>query len=259
MKIHNFILSIVIIFTSTSLLAYERIPNEQFACYSNFNKMMVSPDGRYLLIRNTVKNNECDVEKEKEKGVEDEMFDRGLLLLDLDTMETTMISDGSSGGGVSDAGWLSSNRIWYTPRYQTGKTMKSMATFAMNIDGTRRTIIKEGGYWGQVIYDADYDDPNHVYVINNERRNIIWDYYRLNVYTGKKTRIAFGPDIGDMKGKAILGSLTNHETKLPLGMLIDVGLDRVLYEYDSKNKEWKEHFRFACQQPGFTPIGTYKG
>ena len=67
MKIHNFILSIVIIFTSTSLLAYERIPNEQFACYSNFNKMMVSPDGRYLLIRNTVKNNECDVEKEKEK------------------------------------------------------------------------------------------------------------------------------------------------------------------------------------------------
>ena len=34
------------------------------------------------------------------------MFDRGLLLLDLDTMETTMISDGSSGGGVSDAGWL---------------------------------------------------------------------------------------------------------------------------------------------------------
>ena len=259
MKIHNFILSIVIIFTSTSLLAYERIPNEQFACYSNFNKMMVSPDGRYLLIRNTVKNNECDVETEKEKGVEDEMFDRGLLLLDLDTMETTMISDGSSGGGVSDAGWLSSNRIWYTPRYQTGKTMKSMATFAMNIDGTRRTIIKEGGFWGQVIYDADYDDPNHVYVINNERRNVIWDYYRLNVYTGKKTRIAFGPDIGDMKGKAILGSLTNHETKLPLGMLIDVGLDRVLYEYDNDNKEWKEHFRFACQQPGFTPIGTYKG
>ena len=56
MKIHNFILSIVIIFTSASLLAYEKIPNEQFACYSNFNKMMVSPDGRYLLIRNTVKN-----------------------------------------------------------------------------------------------------------------------------------------------------------------------------------------------------------
>ena len=24
-------------------------------------------------------------------------------------------------------------------------------------------------------------------------------------------------------------------------------------------KKWKEHFRFACQQPGFSPIGTYKG
>ena len=42
-------------------------------------------------------------------------------------------------------------------------------------------------------------------------------------------------------------------------MLVDVGLDRVLYEYDANEKQWKEHFRFACQQPGFTPIGTYKG
>ena len=42
-------------------------------------------------------------------------------------------------------------------------------------------------------------------------------------------------------------------------MLIDVGLDRVLYAYNSSNKECEEHFRFACQQPGFTPIGTYKG
>ena len=188
-----------------------------------------------------------------------ELYERGVLLLDLDTMETTMLSDGSDGGGVSDAGWLSSNRIWYTPRYQTGKNIKSFATFAMNIDGTRRTIIKEGSYKGQVIYDPDFDDPNHIYVINNERRDMIWDYYRLNVYTGKKTRIALGPDIGDMKGKAILGSLTDYKTKLPLGMLIDVGLDRVVYEYDASEKKWKEHFRFACQQPGFTPIGTYKG
>ena len=129
----------------------------------------------------------------------------------------------------------------------------------MNIDGSRRTIIKKGGYWYQSIYDYDYDDPNHVYVQTNERRQVIFDYYRLNIFTGKKTRIAYGPDIGNMKGKAVLGSLNDFETKLPLGMLIDVGLDRVLYAYNSSNKEWEEHFRFACQQPGFTPIGTYKG
>ena len=245
--------------SSFNLEAYEEIPNEQFACYSNFNDMMVSPDGRHLLIINTVKDNICDIEQDKVKRVEDSMRDRGLLLLDLDTMETTMISDGSSEGGINGAGWLSSTRIWYTPRYKTGQDIDSRVTFAMNIDGSRRTIIKKGGYWYQSIYDYDYDDPNHVYVQTNERRQVIFDYYRLNIFTGKKTRIAYGPDIGNMKGKAVLGSLNDFETKLPLGMLIDVGLDRVLYAYNSSNKEWEEHFRFACQQPGFTPIGTYKG
>lgn len=244
---------------SFNLHAYEEIPNEQFACYSNFNDMMVSPDGRHLLIINTVKDNICDIEQDKVKRVEDSMRDRGLLLLDLDTMETTMISDGSSEGGINGAGWLSSNRIWYTPRYKTGQDIDSRVTFAMNIDGSRRSIIKKGGYWYQSIYDYDYDDPNHVYVQTNERRQVIFDYYRLNIFTGKKTRIAYGPDIGNMKGKAVLGSLNDFESKLPLGMLIDVGLDRVLYAYNSSNKEWEEHFRFACQQPGFTPIGTYKG
>ena len=244
---------------SFNLEAYEEIPNEQFACYSNFNSMMVSPDGRHLLIINTVKDNICDIEQDKVKRIEDSMRDRGLLLLDLDTMETTMISDGSSEGGINGAGWLSSNRIWYTPRYKTGQDIDSRVTFAMNIDGSRRTVIKKGGYWYQSIYDYDYDDPNHVYVQTNERRQVIFDYYRLNIFTGKKTRIAYGPDIGNMKGKAVLGSLNDFETKLPLGMLIDVGLDRVLYAYNSSNKEWEEHFRFACQQPGFTPIGTYKG
>ena len=251
--------STIFLLSSFDLQAYEEIPNEQFACYSNFNSMMVSPDGRHLLIINTVKDNICDIEQDKVKRIEDSMRDRGLLLLDLDTMETTMISDGSSEGGINGAGWLSSNRIWYTPRYKTGQDIDSRVTFAMNIDGSRRTVIKKGGYWYQSIYDYDYDDPNHVYVQTNERRQVIFDYYRLNIFTGKKTRIAYGPDIGNMKGKAVLGSLNDFETKLPLGMLIDVGLDRVLYAYNSSNKEWEEHFRFACQQPGFTPIGTYKG
>tara|TARA_B100000963_G_scaffold59841_1_gene47809 strand:- start:1092 stop:3131 length:2040 start_codon:yes stop_codon:yes gene_type:complete len=259
MNLRNLTFLFVLTLICLPIEAFEDIPNKHLACYSNFNSMMVSPDGRHILIRNTVKDNVCDIEKEKEKGLEDEMYDRGLLLLNLETMQTTMISDGSDEKGVSSAGWLTSNRIWYTPRYQTGKNIKSFATIAMNIDGSNRTVIKEGNYRTQVIYNKDFDDPNHVYVISNERRQMIFDYYKLNINTGKKVRVALGPDIGDMKGKAILGSLTDHETKLPIGMLVDVGLDRVLYEYDDKSKKWKEHFSFACQEPGFTPIGTYKG
>ena len=197
------VLSAIFALSSNNIQAYEDIPNEYFACYSNFNSMMVSPDGRHLLIINTVKDNVCDIEQDKVKQIEDEMSDRGLLLLDLDTMETTMLSDGSAESGINNAGWLNSNRIWYTPRYKTGQNIESRVTFAMNIDGTRRTIIKKGGYWGQSIYNYDYDDPNHVYVVTNERRSVIFDYYRLNIFTGKKTRLAYGPDIGDMKGKVL--------------------------------------------------------
>ena len=39
-----------------------------------------------------------------------------------------------------------------------------------------------------------YDDPNYIYVLNNGRRDRVFDYYKLNVYTGsKKLTIAFGP------------------------------------------------------------------
>ena len=49
----------------------------------------------HLLITNTVKDNVCDIEQDKAKQIEDEYRSRGLLLLNLETMQTTMLSDGS--------------------------------------------------------------------------------------------------------------------------------------------------------------------
>ena len=268
MKIHNFLILTfisVISFETISEEYNEAISNKDLACYDNFipglntnGGMSISPDGRYLLIRNTVKNNICDIEPDKVKKIEDETRDLGLLLVDLDTMETTMLSDGSESKGIRAAGWLSSTRIWFTPRYKVNQDRDSLVMFAMNIDGTRRTTIMEPGYY-QGIYDKDYDDPNHVYVMTNERRSAILDYYKMNIYTGKKTRIALGPDISDMKGKAMLGDLMDPETKMPMMMLIDDGIDRIIYEYDQSKKEWSEHFKFKCQEPGYYPLGLHKG
>ena len=56
-----------------------------------------------------------------------------------------------------------------------------------------------------------YDEPNTIYVISNERRDAVFDFYKLNIYTGAKKRIALGPDIGDMKGKAIQGYLADSD------------------------------------------------
>ena len=234
------------------------IPAEQFVCLSNPVNFQISPDGKHMLIRNTVKDNVCDIEQDKVKQIEDEYYDRGLLLLNLDTNEVTELSDGSLENGISSAGWLNNNRIWFIPRYKIGQTMKSFSTYAMDLDGTNRKMIKEGGRWTQRIYDKAYDDPSNIYVITNERRDMIFDFYKLNIYNGVKKRIALGLDIGDMKGKAILGYL-GGDNKLPLGLVIDDGAKRIIYMYDQKQKKWNEHFTFNCQEPGFIPIGTYKG
>ena len=82
-------------------------------------------------------------------------------------------------------------------------------------------------------------NPEFIYEMNNTRRPFIFDYFKLNVYTGVRELVARGPDFGNMKGKATLGQ-SFHPDGTPMGVLIDEGLDRVLYEYDANNKQWTE-------------------
>ena len=250
----------VALLSMQSLISDDLIPIEYFACASNQNSFNISPDGKHMLIINTIKDNECDIMQDKSQPVEDDFYMRGLLLLNLETMETKQISRGTAEDGVSSAGWLNNERIWYRPRYKQGQGIKSIAVFGVNLDGSKRKLIRQHTSWTNQfqIYNYDMANPETVYEMNNTRRPFVYDYYKLNVYTGKKTLVARGPDFGDMKGKATIGQ-SFHPNGVPMGVLIDDGLDRILYEYNSDSKKWTEHFRFQCQKPGFVPIGTYKG
>jgi len=245
-------------FLANEIVAFDdSTPLEHFACRSNYSGFSISPDGKYMLIQNTMKDNVCDIEQDNSKYAEEETYDYGLLLMNLETKETSVISNGKGGGRISDAGWLNNERIWYEPKYMMGQ--KKIARFAMNIDGTKkRSLYEYDGSTYNFIYSMANDDPEHIYIANNERRPYVYDYFKINIYSGKKETIAFGPSIGDMKGVATLGRLTGSD-KYPLGILLDHGLKRVLYEYKKDTKEWIEHFSFNCQEPGFVPIGMYKG
>ena len=246
---------------STHLFSDEGlIPIEYFACAPNRNSFSISPDGKHMLIINTMKDNVCDIMQDKSQPVEDEYYMRGMMLLDLETMESKVISRGTAEDGVTSAGWLNNERIWYRPRYKQGQGIRSVAVFAVNLDGSKRKLIRQHeSYTDQFqIYNYKMSDPEIVFEMNNQRRPFVYDYYQLNVYTGKKKLIARGPDFGDMKGKATLGQ-SFYPDGMPMGVLIDDGLDRIMYEYNADSKEWVEHFRFQCQKPGFVPIGTYKG
>ena len=256
----KYIFFILAIFISTNVASSNNgIPLEHFACKSTGSSFSISPNGKYMLITNPSKDNICDIEMDYSKRVEDEMYDRGLLLMDLDTKETTVISSGVGGGRISSSGWLNNDRIWYEPRYMMGRT--KTARFAMDLDGSNKKMIYERKYGeNQVsyIYDIAYDDPEHVYILNNDRRPYVFDYFKINIYSGKKQTIAYGPAIGNMKGVATLGRLADTDG-YPLGIVLDHGLKRVIYEYKKDTKEWVEHFTFNCQEPGFIPIGMYKG
>jgi hypothetical protein len=123
------------------------IPLEHFACYSNQNSFRISPDGKHMLIQNTKKDNVCDIMQDKSEYAEDGTFDSGLLLLDLETMETKVISNGSKSDAISGSGWLNNDRIWYQPKGKRGQGTKGRVVFAVDLDGTKRKLIRQYDSW----------------------------------------------------------------------------------------------------------------
>ena len=253
-----FVILSAITISHQNIHAYDNaVPLEHFACKSTRPSFSISPDGKNMLIINTMRENKCDISMDYSKPVEENFYDKGLILLDLETNETRILSDGKGANRIDSAGWLNNERIWYTARWTQGK--KKIPTFGVNLDGTKRKLLWEwDGTVSQSIYKMAYSEPEHVYIYNNERRPFIYDYIKLNVYTGQRQILARGPDIGDMKGVATLGAV-NDTDGYPIGVVLDHGLKRTIWEYKREDAEWVEHFSFNCQEPGFIPIGTYKG
>jgi hypothetical protein len=103
-------------------------------------------------------------------------------------METKVISNGSKSDAISGSGWLNNDRIWYQPKGKRGQGTKGRVVFAVDLDGTKRKLIRQYDSWTNQfqIYNFDLSDPEHVYEMNNQRRAFVYDYFKLNVYTGKK-------------------------------------------------------------------------
>lgn len=252
-----FTLTILFSISAIKVGAYD-IELKHLSCYSSDPSFSISPSGKYLAILTTPKDNVCDIEMEKDKYVEEEMRRTGLTLLDLETMNTRILSDGSPGESISYFKWVTDERFIYRtdPFEQQGRSVNSYAIFAVNLDGSERKKLLDykfgaEGLRGFDIYNMNMDDPDHVFVYWNDRRSRVSDYYKLNVKTGSPKLLAFGPDIASYE--VIYGSLEDSEG-YPVVLMTDVGIQRVLYTYDKESKEWSEHYRYTCQQPHFVPL-----
>ena len=269
MKIYNLntkILSILFIslFINSSLNAFDYpISNKELSCKSSNPSFSISPSGKYMAIMTPDILNECEIEPDRSEYVEDGFWRKGLTIVNLDTWEQRMLSNGSQGESISSFRWASDDRFFYSPAYQgVGRNSRAYTVFAMDVDGKNKTNLAsvnpgvEGDIGSFSVYNMDMSDPDHVYVRWNNRRLRVPDFYKLNINTGKPTLIAFGPDIGD---KEIIYDIWANNDGMPVAALTDVGIERVLYTYNENTKEWSEHYRYTCQNPHFIPISVSEG
>ena len=158
---------------------FYELPNEVWSCWGDTPTFSISPNGKYLAIMRSPREDVCDIEQDKIKGVEDEMTYQSLTFIDLETMQSRVFSDGVGEKSIYGFQWESDDRFIYRPGLTNakGRNMNSLVTFAVNVDGSKRKIIgkqemKGGqGSWTNIsVVDRLDSDPEHVIVTSNERR-----------------------------------------------------------------------------------------
>ena len=195
-------LSLTILVFSHQAVSNDLIPAEYFACYSNYNSMQMSPNGEYIAIVSQPRDNECDIEPDRQKGVEDDFRGGKLTLYSTENGSTVTLTSGKGNSSVGSVRWVSDERIIFTtePTNSSGKDISAYALWGMNIDGTKKKSlyqfkVAQGNISRPKLTSLMPDDENHVMVKINERRGTVDDYYKLNIFNGSKRKIASGPDI----------------------------------------------------------------
>ena len=261
----NIVISSLLIFSFnvTSDEFYE-LPNEVWSCLGDTPSFSISPNGKYLAIMRAPREDVCDIEQDKIKRVEDSFAYQSLTFIDLETMQSRVFSDGIGERSIYSFQWVSDDRFIYRPGNinAKGRNMNAFVTFAVNVDGSKRKIIGkdemkggQGTWTSMSVVDRLDADEDHVIVSSNERRAFRNDFYKMNIFTGKKKLLAIGFVPNDAKGDRVYGTYRDQDG-YPIATLVDESLDRVIYTYDKDTKEWTEHIRFTCQQPSFTPIAA---
>ena len=234
------------------------IPAEFFACYSNSYEMQMSPDGNYLTIVSPPKQNECDIEPDLRKGVEDDFRGGKLTLFNLKNGSTTVLTSGKGTSSVSGVRWVSNERIIFTaaPTNSAGKSITAYAMWGMNIDGSKKKKLFEYSTSQGIVVRPSLtsllpEEPNHIMISDNSRRGIVSDYYKLNIMTGSKKRVANGPDIHD--GEWISDILVRPDGT-PLAAITNVEDKWRIWRYLPTSETWEIHFTNKCQSPTFFPL-----
>ena len=261
-KYLNGFIALTLLVCSNQAFSKDLIPAEHFACYSNYNSMQMSPNGEYIAIVSQPRDNECDIEPDRQKGVEDDFRGGKLTLYSTENGSTVTLTSGKGNSSVGSVRWVSDERIIFTtePTNSSGKDISAYALWGMNIDGTKKKSlyqfkVAQGNISRPKLTSLMPDDENHVMVKINERRGTVDDYYKLNIFNGSKRKIASGPDIDKEEW---LAQVVEKNDGTPLAAVSNFGDTWRIWRYLSESDTWEIHFSNKCQTPTFFPLSGFE-
>ena len=158
--------------------------------------------------------------------------------------------------------WANDERLIFG---MDGAGNESFSWFAVNRDGTEGRKLVQGST-GIVLFPTNTvplhplrDDDDHILVTNNERRKFYPDVYRLNVYTGKMTRVETNPGYiqgwgVDWDGNVRFG--VGHPDASGRALKDGEILQQMLYYRATPESEWKiAYSTHEFDGPVFAPLG----
>ena len=216
-------------------LSAQELTVEDFFRNPEFTQMKLSPSGEWLAALTSVNDR------------------RNLAVLSVDDTQAVAITDGRR-TDIGDFFWVNDDRLVYMIDVDGNE---SFGLFAIDRDGSdwRELVGPADGvqiFPRQVLpLDRLDDDPEHILVTDNERRKLYPDVFRLNVHTGRMTRVV--PNPGYVKSW-----VTDHDgiVRAGIGSTDDPRdlITQVMYR-DSSEHDWRvltAHHEF--DDHGFTPI-----
>ena len=255
-------ISLFVILFSTNALSEDLIPAEYFAYKSNSNSMQMSPDGKYIAIVSQPRAPKCDIEPDLQKYVEDDYRGGRLTLYNTANGSATTLTSGTGNSSVSGVSWVSNNRIIFntSPTNSSAKSIDAYALWGMNIDGSKKKKLftlkqVQGAIASPRLTSLLPDEPNYVMVAINDRRGSVEDYYRLNIFTGSKRRVAMGPDIDNEEA---LFDVIEKNDGTPLAAIGNLADEWRIWRYYDAEDSWDVHFTSKCQTPTFFPLSGYE-
>jgi dipeptidyl aminopeptidase/acylaminoacyl peptidase len=208
---------------------------EDFFRNPEFTSMKLSPDGEWVAALISVNNR------------------RNLAVLNVDDSQAVAITDNRR-TDIGDFHWITNERLVYL----------------VDIDGNEAFgifgIDRDGSDWRELVGPVDgvqvfprqalpldrlEDEPEHMLITDNERRKLYPDVFRLNIHTGRASRVVMNPGyvsrwITDHAGVVRVGIGTTDD---PRDLTI-----QILYR-DSARDDWRvltEYNEF--DEHGLTPV-----